>query len=338
MLETPPSNRGTDDARGPTTVIACWSTDLVPQRQRLEYWVDTISEALFAMSTSTSDPARFQCRMSIASMDGLAVALAQGSNQVSFRTRRFVSRSAEHSYHLVGDFTQPWVLCWRGQYVKLLPGDLVLTDSSQIHGGLFPDSCRVVNVRLPPEWLLCWVREPASLVGRRIDGRTGWGAALSAFVAQLSPESVVSTAVARRSISDHVGGLLSMVEAHAQGWGSHAKLRETARRQNLERVLNVVRQRAMEPGLEAQDVAESLDVPISTLLDWLVDAGEVFGSLLQSERISMASDMLSSRQFDGVSTAAIGRQVGVLDSSHFAKLVRRHLGESPLAHRRASRD
>lgn len=48
-----------------------------------------------------------------------------------------------------------------------------------------------------------------------------------------------------------------------------------------------------------------------------------------AERMSKARGMLLSRTLSQVTTAEIGRRVGLLDPSHFVRLCRHWLGDTP---------
>lgn len=329
--ELPPAAMGEKDSH-----VWRWNTEDVTPRNRLDYWTNALAEAIVPLVVSSPHRRNFHCEMSTSNLDGMSLTHASGSRQVSFRTRRLVRLGASHSYYLVMDTTQPWVASHDGVRIRMNPRDLILLDSQQIHGGSFPDSCRVINLMFSAEWLLSWMEQPSRMVGRRIDRRAGWGATLSTFFAQLSPEALVVTSVSHRSISEHLGVLLSMVEGELAGGPGPGGFVSATSRERLARVVDVLRQRMAEPGLDAADVARTLGIPLPMLHEWLRDAGVMFLPLLQRQRAWAASDMLNSTRFDRLDTATIGRMVGLTDASHFARVMRRHLGESPPAHRRAS--
>jgi AraC family transcriptional activator of tynA and feaB len=320
---------------GREIAILHWTTDAVPQRQRLEYWTKAISETMFDMRTTTDDVRDFRCSLEVASIDGVVTTLAQGSRQSTFRTQNSLNKSSEHSYHLIADLSKSWILAWDGNHIRMLPGDLCLVDSRFIFGGFFLDSCYVINLKFRPEWLLGWLRDPSELVGRRIDCKSGWGTVLSEFVAQLTPTVIAASKIAPRVVSDQLGSLLSLIESQFESADSFNNTAENRRK--VASVVDLIRQRAGEPDLDAEAIAGSLRVPASTMNSWLTRSGLAFGSLLQKQRIEIASEMLASRRFDRLSAAAVGRRVGIENSAQFSNLLRQHIGESPLEFRRATR-
>jgi AraC-like DNA-binding protein len=69
----------------------------------------------------------------------------------------------------------------------------------------------------------------------------------------------------------------------------------------------------------------------------LVHGGFVDGSGWQGmqARVDVATRMLRSPLFDRVTTAEIGRRAGFSDASHFARVLRKRTGQTPLQVRKA---
>jgi AraC-like DNA-binding protein len=71
-----------------------------------------------------------------------------------------------------------------------------------------------------------------------------------------------------------------------------------------------------------------------TLHRSLAAHGETFGETLIAARVQAALRMLRSPLFEGSTVAEIGYRAGFLDASHFARVLRRHVGMTPLQIRR----
>jgi transcriptional regulator GlxA family with amidase domain len=87
--------------------------------------------------------------------------------------------------------------------------------------------------------------------------------------------------------------------------------------------------------LSAADLAASVNISVRTLHRTLAAANETFGAKLIESRARTASRMLTSPLFRRVTTAEIGRRAGFLSASHFARVMRKHTGRTPLQLRRA---
>lgn len=93
-------------------------------------------------------------------------------------------------------------------------------------------------------------------------------------------------------------------------------------------------QRCTEEQLTAAAVATSLGISLRTLHRTFAAANETFGARLIAARVRVAERMLTSPLFNRVTTAEIGRRAGFLSASHFARVVRKYTGRTPLQLRR----
>jgi AraC-like DNA-binding protein len=66
--------------------------------------------------------------------------------------------------------------------------------------------------------------------------------------------------------------------------------------------------------------------------------GETFGEALIAARVQAALRMLRSPLFRRTTIAEIGRRAGFSDASHFTRVLRRHVGMTPLRVRRGAQD
>jgi AraC-like DNA-binding protein len=304
-----------------TTDLLRWSTDAVEARNRLDYWVGAICECFLEMEASSPTPGRFGCELLSAPLHGLRVNRVRGSAQDVFRTRAAISRSRENFYYLLCKETTPCNVVQQGAHAdRLLPGDLALIDSRQCYELHFPETVDIFSIQLPTQWLETWLPDPRLHLGRRIDGGLGWGLALSAYVRQLSAPT---GALPASLVADHLGSLLSL-----------ALDRERARqpiggRDLAARIDEALGSRCTEPDLCANGIAAMLGISVRTLHRALASRQQTFADRLMQHRIRRARRMLESPAFDRVTTAEIGRRVGLLDPSHFVRVCRRLSGCTP---------
>lgn len=199
----------TPDAPEPATSdLLRWSTDAVEARNRLDYWIGAICECFLEMDASSPTPGRFGCELVSTPLHSLRVNRVRGSAQDVFRTRAAISRSRENFYYLLSKESTPCsVVQGDANADRLLLGDLALIDSRQCYELHFPETVDIFSIQLPTDWLETWLPDPRRQLGRRIDGATGWGLALSAFVRQLSAPI---GALPPRLVADQLGSLLTL--------------------------------------------------------------------------------------------------------------------------------
>lgn len=202
---------------------------------------------------------------------------------------------------------------------RLLPGDLALIDSRQCYELHFPETVDIFSIQLPTEWLETWLPDPRLHLGRRIDGGLGWGLALSAYVRQLSTPI---EALPASLVADHLGSLLTLAL-------DRERTERPVRLDLGARIDEALAGRCTEPDLCAKGIAETLGISVRTLHRALGSRQQTFADRLMQHRIQRARRMLESPAFDRVTTAEVGRRVGLLDTSHFIRVCRRHLGCTP---------
>jgi AraC family transcriptional activator of tynA and feaB len=202
---------------------------------------------------------------------------------------------------------------------RLLPGDLALIDSRQCYELHFPETVDIFSIQLPTAWLETWLPDPRLHLGRRIDGGQGWGLALSACVRQLSAPI---GALPPRLVADHLGALLTL--ALERGAAQKSLSHDLA-----VRIDEALCARCTEPDLCANDIATLLGTSVRTLHRSLASRQQTFAGRLMHHRMQRARRMLESPAFDRVTTAEVGRRVGLLDPSHFVRVCRRVTGCTP---------
>jgi AraC family transcriptional activator of tynA and feaB len=306
------------------------STDFVERSARLPYWIDVISKSLFGCTTSSLEKKNFFCHLEIARLDAVQISRAVGSRRSTFRTQEGLASANDFTFHLAVSYYSPWTFIWRGAAFTANPGDIVVTDSRYLFSGHWSDDRAITHIKLPPAWISTWLRDPERFAGRVIPHNVGWGAALSAFVAQLSPEMVVRSPLPQRLMADHLGSLLALVEREMSG---HPDKHRVQHRQILELATEIIRQRAGEHNLTAAEVANALKISERALHRSLASGGETFHGLLLRCRNEIAKRMLESTNFNRLTTAEIGRRAGFADPSYFVRAITRYVGTTPRRYR-----
>jgi AraC family transcriptional activator of tynA and feaB len=313
------------------TLIRRWSTTDVPPLKRLDYFAAAVSEWILPVSIQHGDPQSFHAEMEFACLDALRVAKVSGCPLGSVRGPSELARTQEHRYNIVMALNSSWSVDHRGRLL-LAAGDILICDSeyplaAQLHGRF-----TALDVSVSQSWLRRWIPNPNVLVARRIVGQSPWGRALASYVSSLSPSLVAAPPLPLSVLADQVGGLLALT---AGGVGAANLKYSPAIRSLHERILDCIAQRCTECELTAAQVASSVNVSLRTLHRTLAAAHQTFGAQLIQARVRVAERLLTSQLFNRVTTAEIGRRAGFLSASHFARVIRRHTGRTPLQLRRS---
>jgi AraC-like DNA-binding protein len=318
-------------ASSATAVIKTWSTDHIEEKRRLDYWIGAVCECFLKMDVTTSVGRGFNACVSRGQLDTIGINRVQGSAQRVFRRRGDLARSAPNYYYLLCHTDSVWTASQSEHSVWLQPNDLVLLDSRSCYEFEFPEGVNGLSFELPIAWVDSWITDPDRRIGRQIEGHAGWGAALSTFVCQLSPQLAVAPPLPAKLISDQLGCLLALALG-SKVPAAVAEERDATKL--LSRINQAIRMRYSEPGLTASAVAHDVRVSERTLHRCLNSANLTFSGVLNECRMAVARRMLSEARFDHIGISGIGMRVGLSDPSHFVRQCRRYLGMTPGAFRR----
>lgn len=303
--------------------IARWSTSDVAASSRFDYYADAVSNAITPMLLSASNPSEFDLNMEIAQAGPLTIIRQGGTRHIARRDPRADDRCSEHAFHLMINLCSPWDISHREQF-RLLPGEAVIVDSRLDFTVDLLSRFDVVHVKLSPEWFERWVPSPGRLVGRRISTTSGWSRALTAFLAQLSPQLVFSSPIPVSVVADQVGALLALVASEII-----PRPATKVERDFRAGIKDCIAGRCCEPGLTAPDVAEAMNISVRTLHRALTASNETYGGLLMASRAALAMRMLKSPLFRRITIAEVGRRAGFRDASHFSRVFHRQYGQLP---------
>ncbi|MGY8635421.1 AraC family transcriptional regulator [Bradyrhizobium sp. 14AA] len=311
--------------------VKTWSTGHVEEKRRLDYWIGAVCECFLKMDITTSLRSDFNNCLSRGQLDAIGICRVQGPAQRVFRRRNHLAPNASSYYYLVCQTDGVWAATQSEHSTRLQPYDLVLLDSRRCYEFDYPETVNALSLELPTAWLDSWITDPDRKIGQRIEGRAGWGSALSTFVRQMSPQLAIAPPLPAKLICDQLGGLLALA-LESEIPATIGEQREATKL--LHRVNQAIHSRYAEPGLTASVVAEHLLVSERTLHRCLNKAKLTFNGVLNEYRIAIARRMLSESRFDHIGISGIGMRVGLSDPSHFIRQCRRYLGMTPGAFRR----
>jgi len=299
-----------------------WSTEIVTASQRFDYYANALAEALVPMRLTAPDVSDFRSEMELLDLGEIGILRQRGTPRRCFRQPG--DPVFQRPYVLVANLAGCCNALHRGA-TSLQPGDAMLVDTGydfdlDMHGPY-----ETVGIRLSEDWVRNWLPAPAALVGRPIPAASGWGSALTSYMAQLSPRVLVDAPLPASVMIDHVGALLSL-SANDIGCGLKPVTRgEMSLRAKIKE--NISQQSACQT-LTAESVASSVGVSTRTLHRSLASGRETFGAVLVAARADCALRMLASPLMRRLTIAEIGRRAGFSDPSHMSRVLRQRTGQS----------
>jgi AraC-like DNA-binding protein len=308
-------------------VIYSWSSENLPERERLRGWRDTMHSYVLEMDCVPRQRDGFFARIERCPLLRTSPHQAWGAPQQVSRSAVEIARGNRNAYYLLSQPRLPWHVAQAGRASVLQPGDAVLVDSREPYRFDFGAGLEDLSIELPIDWVAHWVAQPSQLIGRPLRADAGWGRALRVVKEMLAPRELHDGAEEEdQTIEAQLGGLLSLL-----GGTGHRHPASFAA--THERILTVMRARFMQPGLSAAEVAMEAGLSLRTLHRAMAARDSGFLDTLMALRIDAAALMLAQSRFRSLSIAEVGHRCGFADASHFARQFARRQKVAPLAFR-----
>jgi len=291
--------------------VSHWSTAPLAPADRCASVIEALGKAIIPLGVTIPDPSQFAFHMSSVNLaDGLALLRQSGSAHHSFRGRRELRQSGDHSYHFMINVRSSWQV-EHGRAMRLMPGEGVFTDSNYAHDLLLPGDFEVVHIKMSADWVARHLPAPERLVGQPVGLAAGMGQALNRFAAQLSPQTAAQCGVGPETLAQQFAALLAMAADERSGPAAGMDSRVA---RLCEQIRVSMQMRLDEPCLSAADVAAELQLPTQIVLRALVTAGLEFSSLLTGMRVTAAQRMLGSVAFRDMPLEEIASRAGFRDA------------------------
>lgn len=319
-------------SHSPSQRVQTWSTDTVPQTQRVEYFEEACATAIIPFRVvSAADRANFHASIEAVDMGGLSLMRHCGGVQTVRSGKLEIAQQRDGCFNVLASRKGSWRLAHRCE--QGFGRDVATFTDSRMPITLETlEEYDFVNIQLPADWVRQWLPDPHIILSRPFTSQTPWGRALTSFMTALTPESVAGRPLPPHLLADHLGSLMALAAAEVDPDGSTKPPRDAVLSQRIE---DCIRQRCSEFSLTAADVASALNISPRTLHRHLANGGKTFGSLLIVTRVAVAARMLESRLFSRLTTEQIGRRAGFTDPSHFSRAFSRTIGQSPFKYRRS---
>src|SRR4051794_16257677 len=304
-----------------------WSTDVVPERERFDFWREAFRAAFGARIERYPDAAApFS-----GTIESWATAGVHGYRQRSgahavLRTRGEVARRPWDAFLVFRAVEDPARFEYAGREVVSGAGDLLIADLSLPFTAATAATRYACDVWLLPRALLAprlgTSPRPSSL---RLASRHGLGALLSTYLDALTAQLPGLGDASAAGAIEHLCGLVALActEAHPEAIeGGREALRAAA----LERVRQYVDRHLADFDLSPERVAKAVGLSLRQLHRVFEPAGETFARYVTRRRLETCRAALTG---SGRPLADIAFAAGFDSLSTFNRAFRRTFGAAP---------
>ncbi len=303
-----------------------WSTADVDPRRALAYWIETICHSFLEIDIDSSTRNGFRARLDQVEFGPATLNIVEADVQTVRRTRAHIARSSFDTYFLLQLRSGRALLSQYGRESQLGAGDCVLIDCKEPYDIDCSPATRSVALRFQQDWLKTWIPCPEDICGHKFASAGGWGAALSAALANLDAGGADELALPKGVVAENIAVLMSLAAGpNGEAARSTDKL--------LQRILSTMRDRCHEWDLTPGCVAQAHGISKRYLHHLFAQAETTFGTELMRLRLEGARRLLSDVRFDGVSVGEVSSRCGFVEPSHFARRFRKAFGQGPMQFR-----
>lgn len=298
-----------------------------------EPWHEAVSRSFVPLQSSPLQPGGWSGTLAARSLGTAQLSRVAGDGAVVRRTPATIHR-ADPAYLKLGVQVRGCCVVEQDEReAALVPGDLVLYDTSRPYQLAFDTAFEMLVIMFPRERLHLPGGRLSDVTARRVSGRRGVGAAvrpfLSALADQLSADDVEPSATLSTAVLDLLAAAL------AEQLDCTSAVGEDAQRHALFlRVLSFVDARLDDPELTVAGIAAAHHVSVRYLQKLFEDEGRTVTEWVRRRRLERAGRDLADLAGAEWSISAVGARWGMGNPAAFSRAFRQEFGVTPSEYRR----
>lgn len=306
--------------------IARFSSDALPERDRLEAWRELCGRKLLRLDWAPYSTLPFRARVSARMMPELTAYQTRYSPARVNLTRELMATDDTVCF-----FTplQPYHIRQLGREIELAPGEGVLLSNTDEAEATSLVSAHHLGVVLPRAALRPLVRDDNTLMMRRIPRANEALGLLGRYLRLLHQgELPLATPELRRAIAAHVHDLVGLALGATRDAAEIATKRGLAAARLAALKSDIVAHLGQR-SLSTADLARRHAISPRYIRALFEKEGTNVSDFMRQRRLERAHRMLTDKRFLGVPIGAIAYEAGFGDLSNFNHVFRRRYDASP---------
>ncbi|GGK58412.1 helix-turn-helix domain-containing protein [Amphritea balenae] len=308
-----------------------YSTHLLPQRERQDYWKGVIDNAYFPLELDFHNPDQFNGQLSQWQMGQLDISRLETSATCYKRVARQIDES--EPYFLISIPAQEQVrFSQADRTVVCNPGAFILERSDLPYEFSYNKDNALWVIRVPVSQLRSRIREPERFLYMEFDKRRGMGNVFFSFMRNIVQQSSYTDDAAHDVLSNQLIDLLahSMENDDRVLMSNEANLRSV----HLRNIETFVRENIQRSELSPDMIACACQISTRYLHKLFKDSDQTVSQWIKELRLQSALNDI--RADTGHTTLAeIAYRWGFNDQAHFCRLFKARFGCTPKEMREA---
>lgn len=302
-----------------------YSTHLLPQRERQDYWQGVIDDAYFPLELDFRNPTEFHGNLSQWRMGRLGISRLESSATCYKRMQQQIDES--EPYFLITIPAQEQVrFSQADRTVVCNPGAFILERSDLPYEFSYNKDNALWVIRVPVSLLRSRIREPERFLYMEFDKRRGMGNVFYTFMRNIVQQSSYTD----QSSHDILGNQLIDLLAHSLENDDRVLMSNEAglRSAHLRNIEGFVKENIQRSDLSPDMIAGACNISTRYLHKLFKDSDQTVSQWIKELRLQSAMNDI--RADNGFATLAeIAYRWGFNDQAHFCRLFKARFGCTP---------
>jgi len=302
-----------------------YSTHLLPQRERQDYWKGVIDSAYFPLELDFRDPNLFHGQLSQWRLDRLGISRLESSATCFKRVERQIDES--EPYFLITIPAQQQVhFSQANRSVVCNPGSFILERSDLPYEFSYSKDNALWVIRVPVSLLRARIREPERYLYMEFDKQKGMGAMFFSFMKNMVQQASYTDEASHSVLSNQLTDLL----AHCLEKDERVLMSNEAglRSVHLRNIEAFVRDNIQRSELSPDMIAGCCQISTRYLHKLFKDSDQTVSQWIKELRLQSALNDIKADS-GHTTLAEIAYRWGFNDQAHFCRLFKARFGCTP---------
>jgi AraC-like DNA-binding protein len=298
-----------------------FSTDALPQKDRLAYFRESFARGICKIDYTPLTDEPFRARFDMAFFPECSLTRVDMSRTHSLRTLALLADGCD-DIHLVMSLDGTARASQIGREALLSNGDALLMSASEAGHG---EGSRQLTIGMSRRRLKALLPHIEDRLLERIPRDTPFLRLLMGLIHSWQHGELAGTLKMQQTFSDHLYDLIALL------FGARGEAAEQAQQRGLSaahltQIEREIHRHALDPAFSLPMLAQCLGVPVSHVQKLLAGQGTSFTRQLTHERLHLARHLLRSPAHTHLPIVDIAYQCGFNTLEHFHRTFRAHFG------------